>query len=104
MTDLKPCRDKFEEWYSEYGKHPMAVLKKDNGYYVGMGAQLAWGAWQAAWNERGGEWQPASEAPYDTVCLFYTVDGKIVQGFIYDGGEKDFGYTHFIPLPSAPER
>lgn len=47
-------------------------------------------------------WKPASEAPYDEMCLFYTIDGNIVQGFIYDGDEKDFGYTHFMPLPAAP--
>ncbi len=48
-------------------------------------------------------WLPASYAPYDEMCLFYTVDGNIVQGFIYDGDEKDFGYTHYMPLPAAPE-
>lgn len=48
-------------------------------------------------------WKPASEAPYDTMCLFYTIDGNVVQGFIYDGDEKDFGYTHYMQLPAAPE-
>ena len=48
------------------------------------------------------DWKPASEAPYDTICLFLTVDGNVVQGFIYDGDEVDFGYTHYMPLPELP--
>jgi hypothetical protein len=45
------------------------------------------------------KWRPASEAPYDEICIFKAVEGYIVEGFIYDGDEKDFGYTHFIPMP-----
>lgn len=49
------------------------------------------------------EWLPVESAPYDEMCLFYTVDGNVVQGFIYDGGPEDFGYTHWMPLPQPPE-
>lgn len=49
------------------------------------------------------EWKCASTAPYDTMCLFYTVQGHIVEGFIYDGDHTDFGYTHWQPLPQPPK-
>jgi hypothetical protein len=49
-----------------------------------------------------GAWRDIETAPYDTMALFYTVDGHVVQGFIYDGGAEDFGYTHWMPLPKPP--
>jgi len=50
-----------------------------------------------------GKWEPAESAHYDTMALFYTVDGNIVQGFIYDGGPEDFGYTHTTQLLPPPK-
>ena len=47
-------------------------------------------------------WRDIESAPYDEMALFYTVDGNVVQGFIYDGGPEDFGYTHWMPLPQPP--
>ena len=47
--------------------------------------------------------KPASETPYDTMCLFLTKDGHWTEGFIYDGDEKDYGYIAYLPLPEIPE-
>ena len=50
------------------------------------------------------EWRPASEAPYDEICTFYTDDGHIVEGFIYDGDETDFGYIGWLKgVPDIPD-
>lgn len=48
------------------------------------------------------EWLPIESAPYDEMCLFFTVDGNVVQGFIYDGTHEDFGYSAWMPLPPPP--
>jgi len=41
---------------------------------------------------------PADQAPYDTVGMFLTDEGNWVEGFIYDGGAKDYGYVAYMPL------
>ena len=46
---------------------------------------------------------PAEQAPYDTVGLFLTEEGHWVEGFIYDGDARDFGYVAYLPLPKIPE-
>lgn len=51
-----------------------------------------------------GEWRtiPADQAPYDEQGLFLTDTGHWVEGFIYDGDAKDFGYVAYHPLPPIP--
>jgi hypothetical protein len=46
---------------------------------------------------------PANKAPYDTLGLFLTKEGHWVEGFIYDGDEKDYGHVAYLPLPPIPE-
>lgn len=109
-SELKECREAFELAFDAAWNFEKYVFEHDHyklGHKYASELNTDWIAFQKGWEARqtpDDKWLPASQAPYDTMCLFYTIDGNIVQGFIYDGDETDFGYTHFMPLPLPPER
>lgn len=90
-------KDQLQRMYAEYQD---MLLKADTAGFWHEQFQMA-NAEREQLKKRV-TWQPASEAPYDEPCIFRTVEGHAVEGFIYDGDESDFGYTHYVPMPDEP--
>lgn len=51
-TELLPCREAFERWFSNNYSFPKAIEKNYDGSYKYQSTYNNWRAWQAAWNTR----------------------------------------------------
>ena len=127
---MDECRKQFEAFITappfERKIKRNGPMSEWPGTYNDYPVELAWCAWQAAWNRRAEqvpEWQPIETAPKELgkrilglkdcgegtltsiSIVFWLNDGEWHINDCAPRTAEGFGYrvTHWMPLPAAPE-
>jgi len=101
---------------SECGKWPNVVERSGDGYRL-MQADSAWQVWQAA-TRKDAQWLPISTAPRDGTVIDLWVNEVRLTDYRWHQLTPDNGFfdpvyggplcvrtaTHWMPIPSAPEK
>lgn len=112
-ASVRTERELFEQWWfrdtpSEYRADVVNRVRDQDGYVRGTRVAAAWDGWQGArksqsWIRTSQHCPTRLDADQALNVLAWTPEGFAVVASFEDVANAQSGYTHWIPLPSAPE-
>lgn len=106
-------RDLFEQWWfrdtpAEYRADLAYRVRDQGGYVAGTRAAAAWDGWQGArlsqaWIPTAQHCPTRQDADRESNVLAWSHKGYSVVARYEEVTQRQSEYTHWIPLPGAPE-